>query len=171
MGFSGGAASRGALLARTAKRMLVLSPIPFLKPLAMTSPQPKPWIAAIHAYVPGKSAGKDGRPLIKLSANENPLGTSAKALAARAEAAAPARYPDPDSVALRSALGAAHGIDPALIVCGTGSDELLHIAAQGYAGVGDEVIYVRYGFSVYDIAARRCGATPVVAPQRRAAMS
>ncbi|MBD3753406.1 MAG: aminotransferase class I/II-fold pyridoxal phosphate-dependent enzyme, partial [Micrococcales bacterium] len=49
-------------------------------------------------------------------------------------------------------------------VMGTGSDELLNLAAQGYAGLGDEVIYVRYGFSVYDIAARRCGATPVVAP-------
>jgi histidinol-phosphate aminotransferase len=125
-------------------------------------PRPKPWIAAIHAYVPGKSAGKDGRPLVKLSANENPLGTSPAALEARA--LPPARYPDPDSKALRAALGKLHGIDPALIVCGTGSDELLHLAAQGYAGVGDEVIYVRYGFSVYDIAARRCGATPVIAP-------
>ena len=47
---------------------------------------------------------------------------------------------------------------------GTGSDELLNLAAQAYAGVGDEVVYVRYGFSVYDIAARRCGATPIVAP-------
>lgn len=129
-----------------------------------TAPAPKPWIAAIHAYVPGKSAGKDGRPLIKLSANENPLGTSPKALAARADALTPARYPDPDSKALRAAIGALHGIDPARIVCGTGSDELLHLAAQGYAGVGDEVIYVRYGFSVYDIAARRCGAEPVIAP-------
>lgn len=128
------------------------------------APVPKPWIAAINAYVPGKSAGKDGRPLIKLSANENPLGTSARALAARADALAPARYPDPDSKALRAALGELHGIDPARIVCGTGSDELLHLAAQGYAGVGDEVIYVRYGFSVYDIAARRCGADPVIAP-------
>ena len=26
------------------------------------------------------------------------------------------------------------------------------------------MLYVRYGFSLYDIAARRCGATPVVAP-------
>lgn len=128
------------------------------------APAPKPWIAAIHAYVPGKSAGKDGRPLIKLSANENPLGTSPLALAARAEAAPPSRYPDPDSKALRAALGELHGIDPAHIVMGTGSDELLHLAAQGYAGPGDEVIYVRYGFSVYDIAARRCGAEPVVAP-------
>ena len=127
-------------------------------------PTPKPWISAIHAYVPGKSAGADGRPLIKLSANENPLGTSEAALAARADAADPARYPDPDSKALRAALGQLHGIDPVRIVMGTGSDELLNLAAQAYAGVGDEVIYVRYGFSVYDIAARRCGATPIVAP-------
>jgi histidinol-phosphate aminotransferase len=126
------------------------------------APQPKPWIEAIHAYVPGKSKGKDGRPLIKLSANENPLGTSPAALEARAQA--PALYPDPDSTALRTAIGAAHGIDPARVVMGTGSDELLNLAAQGYAGLGDEVIYVRYGFSVYDIAARRCGAEPVVAP-------
>jgi len=128
------------------------------------APTPKSWISAIHAYVPGKSAGADGRPLIKLSANENPLGTSARALAARSAVADPSRYPDPDSKDLRAAIGAVHGIDPARIVMGTGSDELLNLAAQGYAGPGDEVIYVRYGFSVYDIAARRCGATPVIAP-------
>ena len=124
----------------------------------------KPWIAAIHAYVPGRSKGADGRPLIKLSANENPLGTSPQALAARAEAAAPALYPDPDSSELRAAIGALHGIEPARIVCGTGSGELLTVAAGAFAGPGDEVLYVRYGFSLYEIAARRCGATPVEAP-------
>jgi len=128
------------------------------------APAPKPWIEAIHAYVPGKSAGADGRKLIKLSANENPLGTSPAALAARADAAAPALYPDPGSIALREAIGQLHGIDASRIVMGAGSDELLNLAAQGYAGPGDEVVYVRYGFSVYDIAARRCGATPIVAP-------
>lgn len=126
------------------------------------APIPKPWIAAIHAYVPGKSAGADGRPLIKLSANENPLGCSAAALAARATP--PQRYPDPDSTALRAAIAEVHGLDPARIVMGTGSDELLNLAAQGYAGVGDEVLFSRFSFSVYDIAARRCGAVPVVAP-------
>ena len=134
--------------------------------VTQTGPQLKPWIAAIHPYTPGKSASDDGRPLVKLSANENPLGTSPLALTARSEAAGPAHYPDPDSVALREALGAFHGIDPARIVCGTGSDELLNLAPQAFAGPGDEVIYVRYGFMVYDIAARRCGATPVVAPDR-----
>lgn len=132
------------------------------------TPVPKPWIEGIHAYVPGKSpsdfGGGTGRALVKLSANENPLGTSPAALAAREHAAAPSVYPDPDSKALRAAIGQLHGIDPARVVMGTGSDELLHLAAQGYAGPGDEVLYVRYGFSVYDIAARRCGAVPVVAP-------
>ena len=130
-----------------------------------TRPEPKPWINALHAYLPGKSKGEDGRALIKLSANENPLGSSAAAVAALAEArgalgAAP--YPDPDSSALREAIGAAHGLNPAQIVCGTGSDELLNLIAQGYAGVGDDIIHVRYGFAVYDIATRRIGATPVV---------
>lgn len=129
-------------------------------------PQIKPWIEGIHVYVPGTSAGADGRPLVKLSANENPLGTSPAALAARAEAAAPSRYPDPDSTALRTAIGAKFGIDPALVVCGTGSDELLQVAAGAFAGPGDEVLFPRYSFMVYDIAARRCGATPVEAPDR-----
>ena len=127
-------------------------------------PQPKPWIAAIHAYVPGKSAGADGKPLVKLSANENPLGCSPAALTARSGAVVPALYPDPDSTDLRRALGELHGIDPARIVSGTGSGELLTVAASAFAGPGDEVLYVRYGFSLYDIAARRCGATPVEAP-------
>lgn len=124
-------------------------------------PELKSWIASIHAYVPGRSAGADGKPLIKLSANENPLGTSPAAVMAMRDAAAAHRYPDPDSTALRSAIGAAHGIDMARIVCGTGSDELLHLAASAFAGPGDEVLFPRYSFAVYEIAARRCGATPV----------
>jgi histidinol-phosphate aminotransferase len=124
----------------------------------------KPWIEAIHAYVPGRSKAADGRELVKLSANENPLGTSERALAARAAAAVPSLYPDPDSTALREAIGALHGIDPARIVCGTGSGELLTCTASAFAGPGDEVLFVRYGFSLYEIAARRCGATPVEAP-------
>jgi histidinol-phosphate aminotransferase len=40
---------------------------------------------------------------------------------------------------------------------------VLHIAAGTFAGPGDEVIYVRYGFAVYEIATRRVGATPVIA--------
>lgn len=124
----------------------------------------KPWIEGIHAYVPGKSTGTDGRELVKLSANENPLGCSPAALGALAQGHAPAAYPDPDAGALRAAIARLHGVDPERIVCGTGSDELLNLAAQGFAGPGDEVLFSRFSFAVYDIAARRCGATPVEAP-------
>ena len=128
------------------------------------APRMKPWIEAIHAYVPGKSRGSDGQRMIKLSANENPLGCSPRALEARQRADTPSLYPDPDAAKLGEAIAALHGLDPARIVCGTGSGELLTCAASAFAGPGDEVLYVRYGFSLYDIAARRCGATPVEAP-------
>jgi histidinol-phosphate aminotransferase len=131
----------------------------------MTHPVPKDWIQGISPYVPGKAATDDGRPLIKLSANENPLGTSPAARAALIAATADlATYPDPSARLLREAIAREFELDPARIIYGTGSDELLHIAASAYAGPGDEILYVRYGFSVYDIAARRVGATPVVAP-------
>ncbi len=128
-----------------------------------TRPVMKPWIEAIHPYVPGRSTGAGGRELIKLSANENPLGCCGAAREALARPRDPARYPDPDAAALRAAIGAAHGIDPARIVCGTGSDELLNLAAQAFAGPGDEVLFTQYSFAVYPIAARRCGARPVEA--------
>jgi len=121
----------------------------------------KPYVAKIHAYVPGKARAGDGKPLVKLSANENPLGCSPAALEALAVAGSPNDYPDPGATALREAIGALHGIDPARIVCGTGSDELLNLAAQAYAGAGDEVMFSRNSFVVYDMAANKCGATPV----------
>ena len=126
-------------------------------------PQPKPWIAQIHAYVPGKSKSASGQPLTKLSANENPLGSSPAALAALAEGHNPADYPDPDARALREAIAAVHGLDPALIVCGTGSGELLHCAVQALAGPGDEVLASRYSFSLYPLLAQKVGASPVFA--------
>lgn len=133
----------------------------------MTKPAPKEWILGISPYVPGKAAADDGRPLIKLSANENPLGTGAAARAALVAATADlATYPDPGATKMREAIAAVHGLDPARVIYGTGSDELLHIAASAYAGPGDEILYVHYGFSVYDIAARRVGATPVIAPDK-----
>jgi len=133
----------------------------------MNAPMPKPWIDAIAPYVPGRSTADDGRKLIKLSSNENPLGTSPQAVAAfAAEATTLFRYPDAAAIDLRAAIGAKYGLDPARVIHGTGSDELLHLAAGAFAGVGDEVLYVRYGFSVYPIAARRVGAEPIEADDR-----
>ena len=133
----------------------------------MNAPVPKPWVMAIAPYVPGRSTGDDGRKLVKLSANENPLGTSPAARAAlEVESRSLDRYPDPGASILREAVAAKYGLDPARVIYGTGSDDILHLAAGAFSGQGDEVIFVRYGFAVYEIAARRVGATPVVAPDK-----
>lgn len=130
----------------------------------MSKPQPKDWIMGIAPYVPGKSSGDGGQKLIKLSANENPLGCSPAAKQALSDASGDVpRYPDPGSTRLREAIAAKYDLDPARIICGTGSDDVLHLAANAFSGPGDEIIYVRYGFAVYDIAARRYGGTPVIA--------
>ena len=131
----------------------------------MNAPAPKPWIMGIAPYVPGRSTTDDGRTVVKLSSNENPLGTSPAARAAfDAAERTLERYPDAGAADLRAAIAAAYDLDPARVIYGTGSDEILHLAAGAFAGLGDEILHVRYGFSVYEIAARRVGAVPVVAP-------
>ena len=131
------------------------------------APSPRPGVLAVDPYVPGRSKLSGSGPVIKLSSNETPLGPSPLAVAAYREAAARLdRYPDGSHTALREALGAAHGLDPAQIVCGNGSDELFHVLAQAYLGPGDEAIYTEHGFLVYRIAILAAGATPVIAPER-----
>ena len=133
----------------------------------MSKPQAKPWVMAIAPYVPGKSKVDGVAVKAKLSSNENPLGTPQGARAALAEARGSLdRYPDPGATILREAVAAKYGLDPARVIYGTGSDDILHLAAGAFAGPGDEVVFVRYGFAVYEIAARRVGATPVIAPDK-----
>ncbi len=129
-------------------------------------PTPKPGILGIDIYVPGESTVPGGRKPIKLSSNETPLGASPQALAAYASAASDIeRYPDGQAKLLRQAIGARYGLDPARIVCGSGSDELLSLIAHAYLGAGDEGLYTEHGFLVYRIAILSNGATPVIAPE------
>ena len=135
----------------------------------MTSlaPAPKPGILDIELYVPGESAIPGGIKPIKLSSNETPLGASPRAIAAYREAAGSLeRYPDGGAGVLRAAIGKRYRLDPARIVCGAGSDELLFMLAHAYLGPGDEAIFTTHGFLVYKIAILANGATPVVAPER-----
>jgi histidinol-phosphate aminotransferase len=132
-----------------------------------TGPTPRPGILEIAPYVAGeaKIAGIE-RP-IRLASNESALGPSAKAIAAyRALTDEIHRYPDGGAEELRAAIGRHHGLDPARIVCGAGSDELITLLLRSYAGPGDEVLYSRHGFLMYPINAQTVGATPVAAPER-----
>ena len=125
-------------------------------------PQPQPGILDIAPYLPGKS-GAPGSNAVKLSANESPLGASPKAIEAfRSVADHLEVYPEGSSRILRTALAEVHGIDADTIVCGNGSDDLLHLIAQCYLGQGDEAVMNRYGFSVYPIITKAAGARIVM---------
>src|SRR4051795_5859226 len=133
---------------------------------ALQHPQPRPGVLAIDPYVPGKSTAPGVSRVFKLSSNETPLGPSPKAVAAyRAVAEHLQDYPDGSATALRVAIGRAFGLDPARIVCGAGSDDLLYLLARGYIADGDEAIYTRHGFNIYPIAVLSAGGKPVVAPE------
>src|SRR2546428_6326252 len=104
-------------------------------------PRPRPAISCIDPYVPGESAAPGSSKVFKLSANETPLGPSPRARdALRAFADRLRDYPDGAATALREALGAKHGLDPARIVCGAGSDQIFQLLAGAYVGPGDEGI-------------------------------
>src|SRR5205807_9139413 len=133
---------------------------------ALKRPEPRPGVMAIDAYVPGKSSAPGVARVFKLSSNETPLGPGRKAIEAyMAEAERLHEYPDGASTELREAIGRAFGLDPARIVCGAGSDELLNLLAHAFIGPGDEVIHTTHGFLVYHIATLGAGGTPVIAPE------
>ncbi len=128
---------------------------------------PQPGILEIALYQGGSSkiAGRDD--VVKLSSNENPFGAGDLARMAYARAGHDLhRYPSTDHAGLREALGAHFGLEPARIICGAGSDEIISFLCQAYAGPGDEVLYSEHGFLMYRISALAAGATPVTAPER-----
>lgn len=120
---------------------------------------PLPAILGIEPYKGGDSKLPGFDTPIKLASNENPLGASPKAKAAFAAAAsALERYPDGSAAALRAAIGARYGIDPARIICGAGSDEIFQLLARAYLGPGDEIVQTEFAFLVYRLVAQQSGA-------------
>ncbi len=129
-----------------------------------SAPSPKPGVLDIAAYVPGRSQAAPGVKLHKLSSNETPLGPGAAARKAFIAAAAHlSEYPDGSALLLRQAIAAAHGLNADNILCGNGSDEILHMLAQTYLAPGDEAVFTEHGFLVYRIATLAAGAKPVAA--------
>lgn len=129
--------------------------------------KPQPGIMEIALYKSGEATIAGKTEVLKLSANESPYGPSDKAKAAFAKTAATLhRYPGTDHADIRSAIAEVHGLDPARIICGVGSDEVLQFVAQAYAGKGDEVIHTEHGFAMYSILAHAVGAKPVCVPEK-----
>lgn len=134
----------------------------------MTDPiRPQPGILDIALYEGGAAHVAGVTDAIKLSSNENPFGPSDRAKDAFQRAVHKLhRYPNTDHAALRQAIGEVHGLDPARIICGVGSDEIIHFLCQAYAGPRDEVVFTEHGFLMYRISALAAGATPVSVRER-----
>jgi histidinol-phosphate aminotransferase len=135
--------------------------------MSANRPQPRPGVLEIAPYVPGKSSAPGVAKVFKLSSNETPLGPSAKTVEAyQAVGRHLEDYPDGSASELREAIGSVFGLDPARIVCGAGSDDLLNLLARAFLADGDEAIHTTHGFLVYPIATLGTGAKPVVAPEK-----
>ena len=128
-----------------------------------TNPKPKDSILGIEVYHPGKSSVPEGVTLHKLSSNETPMGPSPDAVDAASAALSDLQlYPDGSARELREKIADVHGLNPAHIICGNGSDEILSLLAQTYLSDGDEAIFTEHGFLMYRIATLSAGGTPVV---------
>jgi histidinol-phosphate aminotransferase len=104
--------------------------------------------------------------LIDFSVNSNPLGPSPAAIAAvqALGAAQIGRYPDPEVVALRRALGEQLDLATGQIVVGNGSSELIWLVALAYARPAPEgVLIVGPTFGEYERACRLTGTAIQVA--------
>ena len=133
----------------------------------MTGPLPRPEILTIHPYVGGESSLPGMNRTIKLSSNEGAFGVPPGAQAAiRAAAEEAYRYPDGGADALRAALGKRWGLDPARIVCGAGSDDLIYQLCLAYGGPGRDIIMSAHGFSIYQIAGTYAGSRVIKVAER-----
>jgi len=128
----------------------------------------QPGIRGLRAYDPGHdlvALRARHELLIELGSNENPQGAAPAARIAMLDAMHQIhRYPDPLGGDLKRALAARHGVEPAQLMLGNGSHELLMQFAQVFAGPGNEIVASQYGFAVYALAAQASGATFRPAP-------
>ena len=103
--------------------------------------------------------------MIPLASNENPLGMPVSARRAAADALADsALYPDGTGAELKAALSARLGVPADWLLLGSGSCEVLTLAAQACVQPGQGVVWSQYGFLVYGQAAALVGARRSVVP-------
>ncbi len=132
-----------------------------------TGPTPRPEILGIHPYVAGESTVAGANRTVKLSSNEGAFGVPPGAQAAiKAATEEVFRYPDGGATALRNALGKRWGLDPARIVCGAGSDDLLYQFCLSYGGPGRDIVMSAHGFTIYEIAGVYAGSRVIKVPER-----
>ena len=132
-----------------------------------------PDIASLSPYVPGKPIEELQRELglarvIKLASNENPLGSSPKALAALSGGISSLhRYPDGGAFRLRESLADCWKVTPDQVILGNGSDEILGLLARTFLAPGDEAIMADPTFVIYKMEVTAAHGKPVIVPLKQ----
>ena len=133
------------------------------------SPQPRPNVPAIPAYVPGKPpTPRQGLTSYKLSSNENPyppLPGVVEAASGGGRADEPLPRHGGGGVVRRA--GRAVRRPVANLSTATGSVALIYQILQAFCDPGDEVVYAWRSFEAYPIAVTAAAAASVAVPVRR----
>jgi histidinol-phosphate aminotransferase len=103
--------------------------------------------------------------IAQLASNESPAPPHPKVVEAIAAAAGTMnRYPDPDATLLRRRLSERYETEPARVVVGNGSCEILLAAAEALCEPGAEIVYAWPAFSMYPYLPALTGAREVRVP-------
>lgn len=109
-----------------------------------------PHILELEPYTPGTQP--EGPGWIKLNTNELPYEPPQAVLEAiRIESERLARYPNPTSSGLREALAEFHGLQPAQVIVGNGSDDILNLLARAFSGVDRSTFDTSPSYSLYPV--------------------
>jgi histidinol-phosphate aminotransferase len=122
----------------------------------------KPAVTQLQAYDPHKRPGH-----VKIDANEfpYPLPTAVREAVLQALAGVEInRYPDPEAERLRHAIGRWIGVDPAMLLLGNGSDEVIQLLLTACGRPDGAVLMPTPTFSMYRIAAQALDQRPVEVP-------
>src|ERR1041384_7719856 len=128
----------------------------------------------LPSYQPGRPIEEVARELglpaadiIKLASNENPLGPSPAALAAMQCVLANLNlYPDGNAFYLKQKLAAKLDVQPANLILGNGSNEIIEFVGHAYMAPGVDVVVSQYCFAVYPLVAKLFGAKLVSVPAK-----
>ncbi len=133
-----------------------------------------PALETLPVYQPGRPIEEVARELglpaadfIKLASNENPLGPSPVALAAMQRILPHLHlYPDGNAFYLKQKLAAKVGAEPANLILGNGSNELIEFVGHAFLEPGAEVVVSQYCFAVYPIVTSLFSAKLVTVPAK-----
>jgi histidinol-phosphate aminotransferase len=117
-----------------------------------------------------ESLGLRPEDVTDFSASINPVGPSPRVLEA-ARNVNLASYPDPECLRLREAIGAALNVEPANILPGNGSTELIHLLARAFLSPDDTVVIFAPSFGEYAAACHTEGVEPVMLAPTAAEMA